>query len=110
MLALIKEKLRVIKLKKKFTRFIGLGLIPSVMLIMSACNAENSTETTGEGSESGDVIKNGAIFAQTGPASTLGKTQANYAKVLQKQLDEEGPINGKKIKIVMQDYETDDAK
>ncbi|WP_318503200.1 ABC transporter substrate-binding protein [Bacillus sp. T3] len=86
-----------------------LGLIVSLLLVFTACNSSNSA-TTSSGSSKADVIKIGAIFAQTGPASTLGSTQANLVKVLQKQLDDEGPINGKKIEIVMQDYETDDTK
>lgn len=86
-----------------------LGLIVSLLLVFTACNSSNSSTTSSGGSKE-DVIKIGAIFAQTGPASTLGSTQANLVKVLQKQLDDEGPINGKKIEIVMQDYETDDTK
>ncbi len=90
-------------------KFSLLSIVLSVLLVITACNTE-STEGGGSGEKENEVIKIGAIFAQTGPASTLGKTQANYVKLLQKKLDEEGPINGKKIEIIMQDYETDDTK
>lgn len=96
-------------MKKRFFRMGALSAIMSTILFVSACNLEE-TSSEGKSKESGDVIKIGAIFAETGPASTLGKTQANLVKVLQKQLDEEGPIDGKKIEIVVQDYETDDTK
>lgn len=90
----------------------------SLLFVFTACgntqtNTGNSTSESGQSKSSGsdgDVIKIGAIFAETGPASTLGKTQANLVKLLQKQLDEQGPINGKRIEIIMQDYETDDTK
>ncbi|MEH7226056.1 ABC transporter substrate-binding protein [Bacillus sp. JJ1566] len=90
-------------------KFSFLSIILSILLVITACNTE-STDGGGSGGKDSEVIKIGAIFAETGPASTLGKTQANYVKLLQKKLDEEGPINGKKIEIIMQDYETDDTK
>lgn len=108
---------------KKVKKFGLLSIVFTLVMIFTACNADKagtigssdsgSSSSSSSGSDSkkeSDVIKIGAIFAETGPASTLGKTQANYVKLLQKQLDEEGPINGKKIKIVMYDYETDDTK
>ena len=96
------------KIIKKLSTF---SFILGLVFALAACNTESSGGSGGNGEKAdGKVIKIGAIFAETGPASTLGKTQANYVKLLQKQLDEAGPINGKKIEIVMQDYETDDTK
>ncbi|WP_102346558.1 ABC transporter substrate-binding protein [Bacillus sp. Marseille-P3661] len=101
-------------------RMLATSLLLVFVLMMAACGGQFATESNSSSSSSSEsqssgeteeeVIKIGAIFAETGPASTLGKTQANYVKVLQKQLDEEGTINGKKIEIIMQDYETDDTK
>ncbi len=92
-------------------------LMLSLLLVFTACgntqtNSGSSTGESGQGEAGGteDVIKIGAIFSETGPASTLGKTQANLVKLLQKQLDEQGGIDGKKVEIIMQDYETDDTK
>ena len=96
------------KIIKKLSTF---SFILGLVFALAACNTESSGGSGGNGEKAdGKVIKIGAIFAETGPASTLGKTQANYVKLLQKQLDEAGPINGKKIEIVLQDYETDDTK
>ncbi|ULT58842.1 ABC transporter substrate-binding protein [Neobacillus drentensis] len=98
-------------MKKIIKKLSILSFILGLVFALAACNAESSGGSGGDGEKAGGkVIKIGAIFAETGPASTLGKTQANYVKLLQKQLDEAGPINGKKIEIVMQDYETDDTK
>lgn len=97
---------------KKFWKSIcSFSLMLILVIALSACNTETSSSNDkkdGDGEK--EVIKIGAIFAETGPASTLGKTQANYVKLIQKQLDEAGSINGKKIEIIMQDYETDDTK
>lgn len=97
---------------KKFWKSIcSFSLLLILVIALSACNTETSSsndKNDGEGDK--EVIKIGAIFAETGPASTLGKTQANYVKLIQQQLDEAGSINGKKIEIIMQDYETDDTK
>lgn len=57
-----------------------------------------------------DTIKIGLVLAETGPASTLGLSEVQTMKLLQKQLDEAGPIDGKKVQLLLQDYETDDTK
>lgn len=97
---------------KKFWKSIcSFSLMLILLIALSACNTETSSSNDkNDGDGDKEVIKIGAIFAETGPASTLGKTQANYVKLIQKQLDEAGSINGKKIEIIMQDYETDDTK
>lgn len=97
---------------KKFWKSIcSFSLMLILVIALSACNTETSSSNDkNDGDGDKEVIKIGAIFAETGPASTLGKTQANYVKLIQQQLDEEGSINGKKIEIIMQDYETDDTK
>jgi branched-chain amino acid transport system substrate-binding protein len=97
-------------MKRRFSKSSLFSILMILMLFISACSTEQSSSSGGKGSSKEDVIKIGAIFSETGPASTLGKTQAEYVKVLQEKLDEEGPIDGKKIEIVMQDYETDDTK
>ncbi|MFC0474604.1 ABC transporter substrate-binding protein [Robertmurraya beringensis] len=97
---------------KKFWKSIcSFSLMLILVIALSACNTETSSSNDkNDGDGDKEVIKIGAIFAETGPASTLGKTQANYVKLIQQQLDEEESINGKKIEIIMQDYETDDTK
>ncbi|WP_374966937.1 ABC transporter substrate-binding protein [Lysinibacillus sp. RS5] len=79
------------------------------LLVVAGCGIENAEETSGGKSEEG-VIKIGVIVAETGPASTLGSAQAKTVELLQKQLDEAGPIDGKKVQLIKQDYETNDTK
>ena len=82
------------------------------LLIVAGCGIEETEETiqTSGDSTAVDTIKIGVIVAETGPASTLGATQAKTVELVQKQLDEAGPINGKKIQLIKQDYETNDTK
>lgn len=80
-----------------------------LLLFIAGCGDQSSNEANAD-QKNGDVIKIGVIVAETGPASTLGSSQANTVKMLQKQLDEAGPIDGKKIQLVKHDYETDDTK
>ncbi|MED4601205.1 ABC transporter substrate-binding protein [Paenibacillus validus] len=92
-----------------------------MLLVLAGCgpqgpqagnNASNSGEPAKSDGSGGDAkeIKIGLVLAETGPASTLGLTEVQTQKLFQKQLDKQGPINGYKIKLVMQDYETDDTK
>lgn len=98
---------------KRLKMFGVFSLVLSLLLVFTACSSKNTSSTSTGGnskSEGEKVIKIGAVFAETGPAASLGKSQANLVQLLQKQLDDQGAINGKKIQIVMQDYETDDTK
>ncbi|RUS45734.1 ABC transporter substrate-binding protein [Cohnella sp. AR92] len=75
----------------------------------ASTEASNSPSASPESTESKE-IKIGLVLAETGPASTLGLSEVQTQKLFQKQLDAQGPINGTKIKLVLQDYETDDTK
>lgn len=54
--------------------------------------------------------KIGAIFASTGPASTLGLPEKNTAEMLVEELNAAGGINGTPVKLVFYDTETDATK
>lgn len=82
----------------------------------TSSNDQASTASSPSASPSSDAgdeteeIKIGLVLAETGPASTLGLSEVQTMRLLQEQLDAEGPINGKTIKLLLQDYETDDTK
>ena len=78
-------------MKKRLKGQVTLLLALVFLLVVAGCGGQN----TGNASSDGDVVKIGVIVAETGPASTLGSSQANTVKVLQKQLDEAGPVDGK---------------
>lgn len=96
-------------MKANMNRKLMLVLSMVFLLVLTGCGIENVEKESG-GDKETDVIKIGAIVAETGPASTLGSAQAKTVQLLQKQLDEAGPINGKEIQIIKQDYETNDTK
>lgn len=88
-------------------------LMVFVLAVFTAACGMVGEDTGSKNSEKGtssDTIKIGLVLAGTGPSSTLGKAQVNTAKMIQEQLDAGGSVNGKKIELVVQDYETDDTK
>ncbi|MEB3103936.1 ABC transporter substrate-binding protein [Ferviditalea candida] len=59
----------------------------------------------------GDMVKIGVVLAETGPASGLGKPEIDAIRLVKKKLEAQGGmIGGKKVEIIMKDYETDDTK
>ncbi len=69
-------------------------------------SAASQTPDAGSGGE--ETIKIGVIVAESGPASSLGKQEAEMARLLNKQLAGQ-TFNGKKIEIIVKDYETNDT-
>ncbi len=53
-----------------------------------------------------DVIKIGAIFSVTGPASFLGEPEKQTAKMIEEMINAKGGVLGKKIKVIVYDDET----
>jgi len=58
----------------------------------------------------GVPIKIGAIFAVTGPGSSLGKPEKDTAAMLQAQLASAGGLAGRPVQIITYDTETDPTK
>ncbi|MEH7225429.1 ABC transporter substrate-binding protein [Bacillus sp. JJ1566] len=86
----------------------------SVFVIAGCSGSSQQTEGESDGrdakpsGESSDTIKIGVIVADTGPASALGKPEADVARLLKKQLEGKD-FNGKKVELILEDYETDDT-
>ena len=53
--------------------------------------------------QSGETIKIGAIFAVTGPASFLGAPEAKTAQMMVDEINNNGGINGKNLKLIIKD-------
>lgn len=103
-------------MKIKKSRWIFHLLLLTTLLIAGCSStssndtSESSNESTSstESSSSDDTIKIGVIVAETGPASSLGKPEADVARLMQKQLEDQ-EFNGKKVELIVEDYETDDT-
>lgn len=60
--------------------------------------------------ESSDEIKIGMISPLTGPVSTYGVSAKEGAELAVEEINNEGGINGKKIKLIVEDDEADQTK
>lgn len=60
--------------------------------------------------ESKEPYKIGAIFAVTGPASSLGIPERNTVQMLEEQINKQGGINGHPVQVIIRDTESDETK
>jgi len=75
-------------------KFLIVFLLTSIVLAaVSGCAREEK------------VYKIGAIFAVTGPASSLGVPEKNTAAMLEEEINAAGGINGNKVQIIVYDTE-----
>ena len=77
------------------------GILASTMAItlLAGCGSTDSDQ--------GDTIKIGAIGPLSGEAATYGISVQNGAKLLEKEVNDAGGINGKKIQFVFEDDQND---
>jgi branched-chain amino acid transport system substrate-binding protein len=81
---------------KKWVWLVGLVL---ALFTISACS------DSAAGDEEEIII--GGIFSASGPAAPLGKGEMDTVKMLVDKVNEEGGINGKKIKLISYDDKSD---
>jgi branched-chain amino acid transport system substrate-binding protein len=66
------------------------------------------TSTTGSGAApTGDPIVIGAIVSATGPNAALGEQERNVLQMMEEQINAQGGILGRPVKIVVEDDKTD---
>lgn len=83
-------------LKQLAISLFSLSLLLSFMAIGTFVNAQ-------------EVYKIGAIFSVTGPGSSLGIPEKNTIDMLEKEINESGGINGKKVQLVFYDDGSDET-
>ncbi|MFD1020696.1 ABC transporter substrate-binding protein [Thalassobacillus hwangdonensis] len=83
-------------------KWLSLLLMVMVAAVMTACNEEAQGDS--------DVYKIGAIYSKTGPGSPLGEPEWNATKLLEKKINDEGGIDGKKVEIILADDESTPEK
>lgn len=97
----------------------SIGLLMMVLLLLTAA-CSNSAKPTAvkeaekgsgktESASGGDVIKIGFISDATGLASSQGKPEMDTAEYLEKKINDDGGINGKKVEFVKYDSESDET-
>ncbi|WP_249745449.1 ABC transporter substrate-binding protein [Mesobacillus boroniphilus] len=84
-------------------------LLAGMMVVALAAGlAACSSEADGEGKK--EVYKIGAIYSKTGPGSPLGEPEWNATELLEKQINDEGGINGVPVDIILADDESTPEK
>mgnify|MGYP001325780164 FL=1 len=101
-----------------------------VVLILSVFGCQNSSSTSEEAAGSstvpgsgnspenasssnqadGEEIKIGFISSSTGLASSQGKPEMDVARLMEEKINAEGGINGRPVKIIAYDDESDETK
>ncbi|MHB9134331.1 MAG: ABC transporter substrate-binding protein [Armatimonadota bacterium] len=84
-------------------------LVVSMLLCAGAALISHRSQVTPATAAGGQYII-GAVFDITGPASPLGTPEEATAKMLVKQINAKGGINGHPIKLVIYDNGSDETK
>jgi len=91
-----------------------LGLLAAVLA--TGCGGEEAATTTAPSGGSstsavaqptGDPVVLGAIVSATGPNSALGEQERNVLQMMETQVNSEGGVLGRPLKIVIEDDKTD---
>lgn len=80
----------------------GILAAAMAMTLLVGCSGNSSSTSNG-----GDVIKIGAIGPLSGAASTYGTSVKEGAQLLEKEVNDAGGINGKKIQLIFEDDQAD---
>ncbi|WP_210364320.1 ABC transporter substrate-binding protein [Bacillus sp. REN3] len=83
-------------------------LVGILLIVIVAGMAGCSSEAEGESGKK--VYKIGAIYSKTGPGSPLGEPEWKATELLEKQINDEGGINGVPIDIILADDESTPEK
>lgn len=84
------------------------GLLSSIMTVALFAGCSSTSGGSGSsGNNGGDTIKIGAIGPLSGAASTYGVSVKEGAQLLEKEVNDAGGINGKKIQFVFEDDQAD---
>jgi branched-chain amino acid transport system substrate-binding protein len=81
-----------------------------VVLVVALAAVPGCRRAPEEAAEAGEPYRIGAIFAVTGPASWLGEPEKRTALMLQEEINAGGGVNGRPIKVIVEDTEGDENK
>ena len=94
--------------KNLLFRIAALGI--SATIALSGCGSSASTESgSSGGGDSGDTIKVGILFSETGSTALVEKTMTNACIMAFDEINAAGGINGKQIEYIHEDYASDPA-
>jgi branched-chain amino acid transport system substrate-binding protein len=99
----------------KRTISIYLALLLVVAMVAAGCTGKTTT-TSGGGATSGGATTSanpiviGAVVSVTGPAAPLGEGEKATLEMLAEDLNAKGGINGRPVKLILEDDASDPAK
>ncbi len=77
-------------------------------VLITGCGGGNQPEQ--EKSETKEAFKIGVVLDISGPASSLGVPERDSIKLIEKQLNAQGGINGNPVEFIIRDNESDESK
>ncbi len=83
-------------------RLVSVGLVAGLAVSLAACS-ENKAATSSSGTDAGGDIKIGVVLDITGAGASLGGPQRQTVEMLADQVNAAGGINGRKIKLSVED-------
>jgi len=94
--------------RKILTKCISLGLMAMMILGTAGCGS-SSASGDGTTASTGDTIKVGILFSDTGSTALLEKTMTNACIMAFDEINAAGGINGKQLEYFHEDYASDPA-
>lgn len=97
--------------KNYLKKLTALALTVAMVGTLAACGGAggSSGDSTQKSSSSGDTIKVGILFSESGSTALVEKTMTNACLMAFDEINEAGGINGKRIEYIHEDYASDPA-
>lgn len=91
-------------MSKKWLTLVALALAITLVAVLAGCGGSGSAPAKS------DTVKIGANFEMTGGQATFGQSSVNAVKLLFKQINDAGGINGKKLELIVADNKSEPAE
>ncbi|MDT8903331.1 ABC transporter substrate-binding protein [Anaeroselena agilis] len=90
-------------MSKKWLTLVALALVVTMVAVLAGCGGGSAPAKSA-------TIKVGANFEMTGGQATFGQSSVNAVKLLFKQINAAGGVNGKKLELVVADNKSEPAE
>ncbi|MBK8469928.1 MAG: ABC transporter substrate-binding protein [Actinomycetales bacterium] len=87
-------------------RVLSTGLAIGLAVSMAACSESKTPTTTPAGTDAGGEIKVGVVLDITGAGASLGVPERQTVEMLADQVNAAGGINGRKLKLFIEDNQS----
>jgi len=94
---------------RKRSMFVLLAVLIMAGLLVAGCGGQKE-EAKPTGGSAQEPVKIGVVLDSSGSASSLGMPERNSAEMLEEKINAAGGINGRPIKLIIEDSESDETK